>query len=109
MPPPYALNGHLKLWAFTITLSEGSTMKNIYLFKVPHDLIPDPEEHDLDSRVKSLIKEARDEWLPFVKFDLEVGVSGEEYREDFDLPENEFGKFTTKAGIEVYRVTHHKV
>jgi hypothetical protein len=110
MPPPYALNGQLKLWAFTITLLDGSTMTNIYLFKVPHALVSAVGPlAALDSLVKSLIMNEKSEWLPFVKFDLDVPFMAEEYRDDFKLPRKPFDQFTTTSGIEVYRLTNHKV
>jgi hypothetical protein len=111
MPPPYTMNGLRKLRAFTITLMDGSTVKNIYLFKVPHTLVTNTQANSpgLDSILKSLIGRERKEWLPFVKFGLDVPLTEEDGPDHFDPPELPFEEFTTTAGIKVYRLTNHKV
>jgi hypothetical protein len=108
--PPYALNGHLQLWAFTLTYFDGSTVTNLYLFKVPDSLVNNRTNGtDLGTAVLDMIKQSRDEWLPFVKWGLDLPVSSEQYLKDFQLPEEPFEEFKTKKGVLVYRVSNHKL
>jgi hypothetical protein len=108
--PPYALNGHLQLWAVTLTYLEGSEVTNLYLFKVPDSLIPNrADDVGLQTAVRETIKQSRDEWLSFVKWGLDLPVAIDQYLEDFPLPQEPFDQFETKLGVFVYRVTANKL
>jgi hypothetical protein len=83
--PPYALNGHLQLWAVTLTYFDSSEV-TYYLFKVPDSLVNNrADDVDLQTAVRDAIRQSRDEWLSFVKWGLELPVVTEQYLEDFSV------------------------
>jgi hypothetical protein len=110
MAASYALNGETLLKAFTIILSDGSEMKSVYLFKVPHHLVDTSLESDVSRAltVEALVRAEREEWLPFVRFKLDVPIT-EQAPDSFDLPQEPFDTFKTRCGIEVFRLTDYKV
>jgi hypothetical protein len=117
MPSLYALNGDLVLTRVTLTSSDGSTIENRYLFKVPYSLIestaPIPKvAYERNAHLAYLIDQDKSEWEAFVTFSDSNVLSwtiAKEPDPSFSLPELPFREKTTTHGICVYQITNPRL
>jgi hypothetical protein len=114
MATPYTLNGELRLKRVTLTHLDGSTVANLYLFKVPYSLVestkPSALLYDPNAHLDSLIDQDKSEWETFVTFGLDVPWQiTTELNPSFNLPQKPFREMTTSHRIDVYQLTDEKL